>query len=134
MYPDYYKTLGIKTWLGEMQIVDALGGKEKAKPFLEKHWDTWVTKKDLQDLKDGGITHVRIPIGYWILGEEFLKPDETYLPGAWPYLLRCLGWCKELGLKAIVDLHGAPGVQNGTLMGGCHSTRERGMCALICNC
>jgi hypothetical protein len=29
------------------------------------------------------------------------------------YTHRCLGWCKELGLKTIIDLHGAPGVQNG---------------------
>lgn len=124
MYPNFYKTLGIETWLGEMQVVDALGGKEKARPFLEEHWDTWVTKQDLQNLKDGGITHIRIPIGYWILGEEFLKPGETYLPGAWPYLLRSLKWCKELGLKAIVDLHGAPGVQNGHDNGGFEGGNE----------
>lgn len=123
MYPNFYKTLGIETWLGEMQVVDALGGKEKARPFLEEHWDTWVTKQDLQNLKDGGITHIRIPIGYWILGEEFLKPGETYLPGAWPYLLRSLKWCKELGLKAIVDLHGAPGVQNGEYF--CSKKKEK---------
>lgn len=112
MYPNWWKTTGVKTWLGEQQFVAALG-KDKAKDLLEKHWDSWVTKKDLQDLKDAGIEHLRIPIGYWILGEEFLKPDETYLPGAWPYLLRVLQWSKELGLKAIIDLHGAPGVQNG---------------------
>ena len=123
MYPDWWKTTGVKTWLGEMQFVGALGN-EKAKKFLEKHWDTWVTRQDLEDLKNAGITHVRIPIGYWILGEEFLLPGETYLPGAWPYLLRTLGWCKELGLKAIVDLHGAPGVQNGHDNGGYEGGNE----------
>jgi aryl-phospho-beta-D-glucosidase BglC (GH1 family) len=44
-------------------------GKEKARALLEKHWDTWVTKDDLTTLKNAGITHLRIPIGYWCVRE-----------------------------------------------------------------
>ena len=93
-------------------------GKDVAKPLLEAHWDTWVTKDDFKRLSEAGIKHLRIPIGWWILGEEWLKPDETYLPGGWPYLIRALGWAKEYGLQAIIDLHAAPGVQNGHDNGG----------------
>jgi glucan 1,3-beta-glucosidase len=112
MYPEWWKTTGVEPWRGEMQFVGSLGN-EKAKELLEKHWDTWVTKADLQTLKRSGIEHLRVPVGYWIMGDEYLKDGETYLPGGYPYLLRLLGWCKELGLKAIIDLHGAPGSQNG---------------------
>lgn len=80
---------------------------------MEKHWDTWVTRDDFKRLSEAGIKHLRIPVGYWILGEEWLKPDETYLPGGWHYLMRGLMWAKEFGLQAIIDLHAAPGIQNG---------------------
>lgn len=49
-----------------------------------------MTKADLQTLKDAGVTHLRIPIGYWILGDEWLTEGEAYLPGGWPYLERCV--------------------------------------------
>ena len=29
------------------------------------------------------------------------------------YITRLLGWCEEIGLKVLIDLHGAPGSQNG---------------------
>lgn len=36
-----------------------------------------------------------------------------YVPGAWPYLLQALNWAKDNSLNVILDLHGAPGSQNG---------------------
>lgn len=36
-----------------------------------------------------------------------------YIPGAWPYLLKALNWAKANSLNVILDLHGAPGSQNG---------------------
>lgn len=36
-----------------------------------------------------------------------------YITGAWPYFLRALGWAKTYNINVIVDLHGAPGSQNG---------------------
>ena len=38
---------------------------------------------------------------------------DPFIPGAWPYLLRALTWAKTHGLYVILDLHGAPGSQNG---------------------
>ena len=54
-----------------------------------------------------------VQVGYWIMGYGFIRPGEPYIPGGWEFLVRGLAWCKSLGLKAIVDLHGAPGSQNG---------------------
>jgi glucan 1,3-beta-glucosidase len=39
--------------------------------------------------------------------------SAPYIPGAWPYLMRALGWARLHGLHVILDLHGAPGSQNG---------------------
>jgi len=36
-----------------------------------------------------------------------------YTPGAWPYLLKALNWAKQHDIHVILDLHGAPGSQNG---------------------
>lgn len=36
-----------------------------------------------------------------------------YIPGAWPYLIQALSWAQKHGIRVILDLHGAPGSQNG---------------------
>ena len=48
-------------------------------------------------------------------GEPFPKPilDDTDTLGALYYLKRLLVWLDQLGMKANIDLHGAPGSQNG---------------------
>jgi len=57
---------------GTMQIVDewtwhnaTLVGKYNRTELLINHWKTWVTKDHLVTLQAAGITHLRIPVGYW---------------------------------------------------------------------
>lgn len=97
---------------GEFQFCQILGA-DACKAALESHWDSWVTESDIATLASAGVTHVRIPIGYWIAGAPYLLPTEPYQTGGWPYLIRCLGWLKQYGVQAVIDLHGAPGSQNG---------------------
>lgn len=57
-------------------------------------------------------------IGYWSIpitsaDTNYSTSVSPYIPGAWPYLLRALGWAKEHDIHVILDLHGAPGSQNG---------------------
>ena len=56
------------------------------------------------------LNHVRIPIGYWAYD---VGPGEPYIQGQQAYLLKAIGWAKTYNLKVIIDLHGAPGSQNG---------------------
>ncbi len=56
------------------------------------------------------LNHVRLPIGYWAFD---VGPGEPYISGQLPYLQKAVGWARNHGLKVIVDLHGAPGSQNG---------------------
>ena len=44
---------------------------------------------------------------------NFTTSVAPYIPGAWPYFVQGLNWAKQYGLHTIVDLHGAPGSQNG---------------------
>ena len=52
-------------------------------------------------------------LGYWSVpittaDTNYTTSVEPYVPGAWPYLLRALGWARAHGLHVILDLHGAP--------------------------
>ena len=53
---------------------------------------------------------VRIPLGYWAVD---LLDYEPYVSGQYPYLLQAIGWAKEMDFTVMVDIHGAPGSQNG---------------------
>ncbi|KAJ1894881.1 hypothetical protein LPJ66_004923 [Kickxella alabastrina] len=85
-------------------------GKQEARKQLEEHWNTFVTKEDLETLAEYGINWIRIPIGYWAFN---ITDDEPFVDGQVPYIERMLEWARDIGLKVELDLHGAPGSQNG---------------------
>lgn len=68
------------------------------------------TSVDGADRFSRRLNHVRIPIGYWAFQ---VGPGEPYIQGQLPYLKNAVQWAGNHGLKVIVDLHGAPGSQNG---------------------
>lgn len=39
--------------------------------------------------------------------------NDPYIQGAAPYLDKAIGWARQTNLKVHIDLHGAPGSQNG---------------------
>ncbi|KIK63051.1 glycoside hydrolase family 5 protein [Collybiopsis luxurians FD-317 M1] len=85
---------------------------------LQNHWDTWITEDDFAAISAAGLNHVRIPLGYWSVPLPSSATNTStsispYIPGAWPYLLRALNWAAAHNIHVIVDLHGAPGSQNG---------------------
>lgn len=71
-------------------------GPDEAKARLERHWSSWITKSDFDEIASDGLNFVRIPIGYWAV-----KPGagEPYVQGAYAYLEKALGWAQEAGLK-----------------------------------
>lgn len=87
-------------------------GPEKARALLNEHYASWVTEDTFKRLRDLGLNHVRIPLGFWALGK--LTADEPYVPDlSLDYLLQGLKWAAQYGLRVMVELHGAPGSQNG---------------------
>jgi glucan 1,3-beta-glucosidase len=82
-----------------------------AKQYLDIHYDNFVTREDIAEIKASGASHVRVPVGHWILGD--IKGNEPYVEGGWKYFKRMVGWCKEEGIQVWPDLHTAPGSQNG---------------------
>jgi endoglucanase len=88
---------------------DRLLGPEKAAAFWKRFRDTYIAREDIEFIRSAGFNTVRIPL-HWNL---FMTDDGTITGGGWPLLDRVLGWVKEAGLYAIVDLHAAPGGQTG---------------------
>lgn len=83
---------------------------EKATQALKHHWDTWITEADFREMAAAGLNHVRLPIGYWAFETA---PGEPYISGQLPYLEKAVEWAGKHNIKVIIDLHGAPGSQNG---------------------
>lgn len=79
---------------------------------MEYHRETYVTLDDFRFLAKLGITHVRIPVPYFIFGNR-----PPYI-GCVKYLDRAFEWAEETGIKILIDLHTTPGGQNGYDNGG----------------
>lgn len=80
--------------------------------WLTEHRDTFITKKDFQWIKDYGLDTVRLPVGHWAFDAK--KP---YVSCA-TYIDLAFTWANEVGLQVLLDVHAAPGCQNGFDNGG----------------
>ncbi|KAL8994223.1 MAG: hypothetical protein Q9169_005739 [Polycauliona sp. 2 TL-2023] len=85
-------------------------GKAEAFSRLSNHWNTFITQGDFNQIAQAGMNHVRIPIGYWALA---LVEGDPYVQGQLEVLDKAINWARGAGLKVMLDLHGAPGSQNG---------------------
>ncbi|KAL8990774.1 MAG: hypothetical protein Q9177_000651 [Variospora cf. flavescens] len=81
-----------------------------ASDILKQHWDSFVSLRDFQKIKNAGFNTVRIPIGYWAYKKY---NNDPYIQGAAPYMDKAIDWARQTGLKVWIDLHGAPLSQNG---------------------
>ena len=109
LFAPFINASGPEVAVDEYTFCSILGPTE-ARRQLQAHWDSWVTRQHLEELAEAGITHLRIPVGYWMVS---IEQTEPFVSGSWPYLVRALNWAQQLGLKVLIDLHGAPGSQNG---------------------
>src|ERR1035438_6826351 len=102
MVPDiYYETDAPD----EYSLCLALGGR--AKNRLDRHRETFLTAEDFRWIKICGLNAVRLPVGYWAL--EAPKPFVA----SGQFIDFALEQAQCNGLKLLLDLHGAPGSQNG---------------------
>ena len=99
-----------------------LGGAAETR--LKHHWQTFITRDDFAWLASIGINAVRIPIGHWIFGANYPyhrtygEYQHPFVVGGIDILDQAFEWAEELGLLILLDLHAAPGCQNGFDNGG----------------
>ncbi|KAJ5085863.1 hypothetical protein N7532_010634 [Penicillium argentinense] len=85
-------------------------GADQCRAVLSQHWASFITQDDFNQIAAAGMNHVRIPIGYWALTPI---EGDPYVDGQLEYLDAAVGWARASGLRVLIDLHGAPGSQNG---------------------
>ncbi|CAD6501409.1 BgTH12-01661 [Blumeria graminis f. sp. triticale] len=102
-------------WANGGNVIDeysytAALGKDEAFTRLNNHWATWITERDFAEIASMGLNHVRIPVGYWAL---VTIPNDPYVQGQLSYMDQAIDWARQNGLKIMLDIHCAPGSQNG---------------------
>ncbi|KAG7195765.1 exo-1,3-beta-glucanase [Scheffersomyces spartinae] len=107
--PSLFKSCGHNVPVDEYHLTQQLG-YDAALSLLQAHWCTFYNENDFKQMASLGLNAVRIPIGYW----AFKKLDsDPYVQGQEEYLDKAIEWSRNAGLKVWIDLHGAPGSQNG---------------------
>jgi len=69
--------------------------------YDEKHFESFITKKDIDYIKSLGFDHVRVPVDYNVLEDEEGNIKES----GFEYLTKCREWCSDNNLNMIIDLH-----------------------------
>lgn len=96
---------------GDMAAEDEYSLCQSASPALQSalqhHRETFITRDDFVWLKQQGIEAVRLPVGYWAFG------DEAPYVASIEYIDRAFRWAHETGIYILLDMHAAPGTQNG---------------------
>ena len=85
--------------------------QENAEKKLIEHYETFITEKDFESLSKMSIRHVRLPVPWWFLG------DKPYISSK-KYIERAMLWAEKYHIHVLLDLHTAPGCQNGFDNGG----------------
>ena len=107
--PDAWSKMGCGHTRSEFDCVSRLG-QEAANTAFAQHWDTWITKDDIDEMVSYGLNTIRVPLGYW-LREDLVYESEHFPQGGLDYVQRLCGWASDAGLYIILGLHGAPGAQ-----------------------
>lgn len=96
----------------------------EAQTRLQRHWQTFITESDFAWLAGVGIDAVRIPVGHWLFGPDY-PYHRAYGPARHPFAVggvdvldNAFQWAERYGLSIVLDLHAAPGCQNGFDNGG----------------
>lgn len=113
LWESYILKVGGDGWT-ESRLKEALirvAGRDAAYAAFRAHRDAWTTRADLHRMRELGFNVVRLPLNAHLFdpdGHFDLKADE-----GWKIVDRVLDWCEEEGIYVVLDLHSAPGGQNG---------------------
>lgn len=98
--PNLFRQTGTDDLYG---FVQTPGAREK----IRQHNREFIREQDFDWLAKHGVTHIRLPVGYWVL-----EADAPYVAAKgrldWVFMM-----AKKYKLQILLDLHAAPGSQNG---------------------
>lgn len=83
-------------------------GIDQARARLNHHRQEFITRDHIKKLSEMGLGMLRLPVGYWLF-----DAPEPFVSGGDVYVERLFEWASELNMRVILDVHAAPGSQNG---------------------
>ncbi len=89
----------MREFSGYMKGINLGGWLSQRDNSTKEFRDSFITIDDIRTLKKWGLDHVRLPVDH-----DILRTEDGY-----SHIDDCIGWCREEGLKMILDLHKADG-------------------------
>lgn len=89
-------------------IIDLIGKKD-AKKFLDQYILNWFNEEDVKAISEMGFNSIRIPFHY----KNISPKKNTIDNNGFELFDKIISWCKKYDLYVILDMHCAPGSQNG---------------------
>lgn len=116
MNPAFFDHTGLGWGTGSLCTLTVLNhslAEERAQYYL----DNWITEADFKEIAYLGYNSVRLPIGYWNVIQDdnnLFAPQNVSV--SLKYIDNAFSWAEKYGLTVLIDLHGAPGSQNGMIV------------------
>lgn len=88
-FENFQKGVNLGGWISQFDKYDT------------KHFETFITEKDIEYIASIGFDHVRVPVDYNVLETE----DGKIIESGFAYLENCRTWCEKYNLNMLIDLH-----------------------------
>ena len=92
----------------EEHIVSLIGA-ELAESFWALYRENYVAQVDIDQIAEWGFNHIRIPFHY----KQFYNESGSETPIGYDIIDELITWCEPYNMYIILDMHCAPGGQNG---------------------
>ena len=91
----------MKTFLGFQKGINLGGWLSQSIETTKEYYDTFITEQDIKDIAAMGLDHVRLPVDYTMIEDE----EGNAIEEGFAYIDNCIQWCKNAGLKMLLDMH-----------------------------
>ena len=92
----------------ENHVTDLIGA-EAAEDFWELYRANYVAQADIDQIAEWGFNHLRVPFHY----KQFYDSTGSEAPIGYAIVDELISWCEPYNMYIILDMHCAPGGQNG---------------------
>ncbi|KAL9932091.1 hypothetical protein V8E36_009152 [Tilletia maclaganii] len=80
---------------------------------ISSHIDSWITDADWAAMRAAKLTHVRMPVPYYMFADLIASSEPYVAADRWNKLKASVLKAKQYGLKVWLSYHAVPGSQNG---------------------
>ena len=84
---------------------------DRGRRQLATHHRVFIQESDIEWLASHGINALRVPVGYWLF--DGVYDDGIAGEASIDYLDAVVAWAEKYQMRVLIDLHAAPGSQNG---------------------